>query len=41
MKSGTIGFVLNPQLAGKIPTDLKARIESASAKIVDGSLSVK
>lgn len=41
MKSGTIGFVLNPQLASKIPADLKAKIKAASEKIVEGSLSVK
>ncbi len=41
MKSGTIGFVLNPALASRIPADLKAKIESAQAKILDGSLAVK
>ena len=41
MKSGTIGFVLNPALADKIPADLKAKIEAAQSKIVDGSLAVK
>ena len=41
MKSGTIGFVLNPQLSAKIPAGLKAKIDAAQAKIVDGSLAVK
>lgn len=41
MKSETIGFVLNPKLSGKIPGDLKAKIEAARAKIVDGTLAVK
>ncbi len=40
MKSGVIGFVLNPQLEGKIPADLKAKIADAQKKIFDGSLDV-
>lgn len=41
MKSGTIGFVLNPQLSGRIPAALKAKLDEAQAKIIDGSLTVK
>ncbi|HLJ56047.1 MAG TPA: BMP family protein [Chthonomonadaceae bacterium] len=41
MKSGVIGFVYNPQLEPKAPADLKAKIEAARAKIVDGSLKTK
>ncbi len=40
MKSGVIGFVLNPQLAGKIPADLKKKLDDAQKKIVDGSLPI-
>jgi basic membrane protein A len=40
MKSGTIGFVLNPQLENKIPASLKSQLEAARTKIVDGSLKV-
>ena len=36
MKSGVIGFVLNPQLESKIPAALKAKIEAARKKLVDG-----
>jgi basic membrane protein A and related proteins len=41
MKSGVIGFVLNPRLEGKIPADLKAKIDAARDKIVAGTLAVK
>lgn len=40
LKSGVIGFVLNPQLADKIPVDLKKRLDEAQKKIIDGSLSI-
>lgn len=40
MKSGVIGFVLNPQLESKIPADLKAKIADAQKKIIDGTLDV-
>jgi len=40
LKSGVIGFVLNPKLADKIPADLKARIDAAEKKILDGTLVV-
>lgn len=40
MKSGTIGFVLNPQLEAKIPADLKAKLDDAKKKIMDGSLKI-
>jgi basic membrane protein A len=38
MKSGVIGFVLNPKLANKIPADLKQKIDAAQKRILDGSL---
>jgi basic membrane lipoprotein Med (substrate-binding protein (PBP1-ABC) superfamily) len=41
MKSGTIGFVLNPQLSARVPADLKTKIDAARAKIVAGTLAVK
>jgi basic membrane protein A len=41
MKSETIGFVINPQLAARIPADLMRKIEAARAKILDGTLAVK
>ena len=41
MKSGVIGFVLNPALAGKIPAGLKAKIDDARTRIINGSLAVK
>ncbi len=40
MKSGVIGFVLNPQLADKIPADLKKKLEDAQKKITDGTLPI-
>ncbi len=40
MKSGAIGFVLNPKLLDKIPADLKAKIEEAQKKITEGTLKV-
>jgi basic membrane lipoprotein Med (substrate-binding protein (PBP1-ABC) superfamily) len=40
MKSGYIGFVLNPQLEAKIPADLKAKLEDTQKKITDGSFTV-
>ena len=40
LKSGVIGFVLNPQLSGKIPVDLKKKLDEAQKKIIDGSLSI-
>ena len=41
MKSGAIGFVFNPALEKAIPADLKAKIEEAQKKILDGTLSTK
>jgi len=41
MKSGVIGFVLNPKLESQIPADLKAKIDAAKAKILDGTLAIK
>ena len=41
MKSGTIGFVLNPQLENKIPAALKSQIDAARQKIIDGTLKTK
>ncbi len=40
MKSGVIGFVLNPKLADKLPADLKAKLDDSQKKITDGSLAV-
>jgi basic membrane protein A len=40
MKSGVIGFVLNPQMASKIPADLKAKLDDAQKQIMDGTLNV-
>jgi basic membrane lipoprotein Med (substrate-binding protein (PBP1-ABC) superfamily) len=40
MKSGVIGFVLNPQLESKIPADLKTKVETAQKQITDGTLVV-
>ena len=40
MKSGAIGFVLNPELASKIPADLKQKIEEAKKKITSGTMNV-
>ncbi len=40
MKSGVIGFVLNPKLASKIPADLKTKIEATQKKIADGTMTV-
>ncbi len=41
MKSGAIGYVLNPKLVDRVPANLRARIEEAKAKILSGSLAVK
>lgn len=41
MKSGAIGFVLNPKLDAKISPDLKKKLEAAQKEIVAGTLSVK
>lgn len=38
LKSGIIGFVINPKLEAKIPSELKQKIETARKKILDGSL---
>lgn len=40
MKSGVIGFVLNPKLADKIPTELKTKIEATQKKLTDGTITV-
>ncbi len=40
MKDGAIGFVLNPQLAAKVPADLKAKVDTATKDITDGKLDV-
>jgi basic membrane protein A len=39
MKSGVIGFVLNPKLETKIPAPLMQKLDEARKKILDGSLS--
>jgi basic membrane lipoprotein Med (substrate-binding protein (PBP1-ABC) superfamily) len=38
MKSGVIGFVLNPQLESKIPADLKTKLDEAQKRILAGTL---
>ena len=38
LKSGAIGFVLNPALASKIPADVKAKIDDAQKQIMAGTL---
>lgn len=40
LKSGIIGFVINPKIEAKIPAALKQKIEDARKKILDGSLVV-
>ena len=40
MKSGVIGFVLNPKLADKIPADLKKKLDDAQKQIITGTLIV-
>lgn len=40
MKSGAIGFILNPKLLDKIPAELKTKIEDARKKILDGTLKI-
>ena len=40
MKSGVIGFVINPKLADKIPADLKKKIEDAQKQIIAGTLAI-
>jgi basic membrane protein A and related proteins len=40
LKSGVIGFVLNPQLESKIPADLKAKVDDAQKQIAAGTLVV-
>ncbi len=40
MKSGVIGFVLNPKLADKIPADLKKKLDDAQKQIIAGTLIV-
>ena len=40
MKDGAIGFVMNPQLASKVPADLKAKIDAATKDIAEGKLDV-
>lgn len=41
MKSGAIGFVLNPVLEKEIPANLKVKIEAAQKQILDGTLVTK
>ena len=38
LKSGVIGFVFNPAASAPLPADLKAKIEEAMKKIIDGTL---
>jgi basic membrane lipoprotein Med (substrate-binding protein (PBP1-ABC) superfamily) len=38
LKDGAVGFKYNTRFAGKIPEDLKARVEKARADIIAGSL---
>ncbi len=40
MKSGVIGFILNPQMDSKIPADLKAKVLDAQKQITAGTLVV-
>ena len=38
LKSGVIGFVLNPTLQSRIPADVKAKIDDAQKQIIAGTL---
>ena len=38
LKSGAIGFVLNPALLSKIPADVKAKLDDAQKQILAGTL---
>jgi len=40
MKSGAIGFIMNPKLLDKIPAELKTKIEDAQKKILDRTLKI-
>ena len=40
LKSGVIGFILNPALQAKIPADVKAKVDDAQKQIMAGTLDV-
>ena len=40
LKSGVIGFVVNPKLADRIPAEVRQRVADAQAKIESGALQV-
>lgn len=40
MKDGVVNLVINPRLEGRIPADVKARVDKARADIIAGTLQV-